>query len=61
MLWIGHPCLSVQYEGGSLVISEPHESGSPEARWYVRPEVLGRVVAGAEAELENFARRLGLS
>lgn len=32
MLWIGHPWLSVRFEDGLLVLSEPHESNSPEAR-----------------------------
>jgi hypothetical protein len=59
IVWIGHPWLSVRFEAGRLVFSEPHESNSPVARWTVRPDELGRAVAAAEAELEDFARRLG--
>jgi hypothetical protein len=58
MHWIGHPWLSVRFDAGRLVYSEPHESDSPVARWAVSPEELGRAVAVAEAELEDFARRL---
>lgn len=58
MLWIGHPWLSVRYEEGSLVISEPHESDMPSGRWAVDLDVLGRAVDAAEVELEDLARRL---
>lgn len=58
MLWIGHPWISVRFGEGRLVFSEPHESDAPAARWAVNPGELGRAVAAAEAELEDFARRL---
>jgi hypothetical protein len=58
MLWIGHPWLSVRFEGGFLVLSELHESDSPVGRWAVRPDELGRAISAAEAGLEDFARML---
>jgi len=58
MLWIGHPWLSIRYESPWLVISEPHESESPTARWAVKPDDLARAVSDAEAILEDFAVRL---
>ncbi len=58
MLWIGHPWLSVRYEGNLLVISEPHESDTASARWAVDAGVLDRAVDAAEVELERFSRRL---
>jgi hypothetical protein len=58
MVWIGHPWLSVRFNGSQLEFSEPHESDSPVAKWTVSPEKLGRAVSVAEAELEAFARRL---
>lgn len=57
-VWIGHPWISVYFKAGKLIFSEPHESDSPEARWMVNAEELDRAVAIAEAELEDFARRL---
>lgn len=58
MLWTGHPWLSVRFEGGALILSEPHESNEPAGRWAIRPDLLAQAVAVAEAELEDFARRL---
>jgi hypothetical protein len=58
MLWIGHPWLSVRFEGELLVLSEPHESAAPTARWFVRPADLDRAVDAAIAELKDFADRL---
>jgi hypothetical protein len=58
IVWTGHPWLSVRYDAGRLVFSEPHESDTPTGRWLVRPEELVRAVAAAEVELEDFARRL---
>src|SRR5205823_5324331 len=58
MLWLGHPWLSVRHEGGWLVLSGPHESHSPVARWAVTPEDLDAAVAQAENELADFAARL---
>jgi hypothetical protein len=58
MVWIGHPWLSIRFDAGRLVLSEPHESDAPTARWTVRPEEFVRAVNAAEAELEAFARRL---
>lgn len=58
MLWIGHPWLSVRYEGRLLVISEKHESDTPSGRWAVDAGVLDRAVDAAEVELERFSRRL---
>ncbi len=60
MLWIGHPWLSVRFEEPWLVLSQPHESDTPEAvGWAFRPEQLDRALAAAGAELESFAGRLG--
>jgi hypothetical protein len=58
MLWIGHPWLSVRYDGRWLVLSGPHESEDPAPRWAVTPEDLERAVGQARAELERFADRL---
>jgi hypothetical protein len=58
ILWIGHPWLSVRYEGNLLVISEPHESDTASGRWAVDAGVLDRAVDAAEVELERFSRRL---
>lgn len=58
MLWIGHPWLSVRYEGNLLVLSEPHESDTPSGLWTVDAGVLDRAVDTAEVELERFSRRL---
>jgi hypothetical protein len=58
MLWIGHPWLSVRHDGRWLVLSGPHESETPAARWAVTPDDLGRAVDEAAAELESFADRL---
>jgi hypothetical protein len=60
MVWVGHPWVSVRFDGTRLVLSGPHESQSPTARWAIRPEDLGRAVAAAEDELDAFARRLRL-
>ena len=56
MLWIGHPWLSMRYEEPSLILSQPHESDDPAPRWSVAPEVLGRAVTAAIAELEDLSR-----
>ena len=58
MLWIGHPWLSIRYEGNLLVLSERHESDTPSGRWAVDAGVLDRAVDAAEVELERFSRRL---
>jgi hypothetical protein len=57
MLWIGHPWLSVRFEDGWLVISEPHEDDPPVPHLKVRPEALHLAVTEAEAELEALAGR----
>jgi hypothetical protein len=58
MLWIGHPWLSVRYDGRWLVLGGPHESETPAARWAVTPDDLERAVGLAAVELEAFADRL---
>jgi hypothetical protein len=58
VLWIGHPWLSVRFEDGWLVLSEPHESEPPVGRWAVGPDVLGMAITAAEVELGDFARML---
>jgi hypothetical protein len=58
MVWIGHPWVSVRYDAGTLVFSGLHESETPIGKWAVRPEELGRAVAAARLEVEDFARRL---
>lgn len=58
MVWVGHPWVSVRFEDGRLVFSEPHESDAPTARWSVPPGELGRAVAAVAAELDGFARKL---
>ena len=58
MVWIGHPWLSVMFQAPRLIISEPHESESPTARWAVSPDQLERALVAAEAELQRFAGRI---
>jgi hypothetical protein len=58
ILWIGHPWLSVRFDAGWLLLSDPHESAAPVARWAVTPENLLGAIALAEAELEQFAGKL---
>jgi hypothetical protein len=57
-LWIGHPWLSVMFQAPRLMISEPHESETPIARWALVPEQLERALVTAEAELERLAERI---
>jgi len=58
MVWIGHPWMSVRFLDGWLILSQPHEGDAPVAHWAVTPAELDRAVAEAEAEREEFARRL---
>ncbi|QDV15461.1 hypothetical protein Pan153_00750 [Gimesia panareensis] len=58
MLWIGHPWLSMKFQDPWLVLSRPHESGDPEARWTVDPTELQEAVTAAEAELNRFRDQL---
>jgi hypothetical protein len=58
MVWIGHPWLSVRFDPPRLIISAPHESESPTARWAVSPDHLESALAAAEAEQARFATRL---
>ena len=58
MLWIGHPWLSMKYLEPHLILSEPHESDDPVARWSVFPEELERETERLERELEEFANLL---
>jgi hypothetical protein len=55
-MWIGHPWLSVMFQEPWLLISDPHETEDPTARWALCPDQLGRAVVAAEAELERFAK-----
>lgn len=55
---IGHPCLSAFYRAPHLIISGPHESEPPMARWAVCPGQLQVAVAAAETELERFAGQI---
>ncbi len=55
MLWIGHPWVSVRSEGSHLLLSQPHESNDPVARWAVTPAELEHAVTVAERGLETFA------
>lgn len=55
MLWIGHPWLSVRYDAPRLILSEPHESTEPCARWAILPAELDRAIVKAQSELERFA------
>ena len=60
MLWI-RTWLSVRFDAGRLALSDLHETDSPVPRWTVAPEEPAWAVATAEAELEDFARRLELA
>lgn len=55
MLWIGHPWVSIMFDGQQLVISDYHESDSPTARWSVDPDELTEATVRAEAEISWFA------
>ena len=58
MLWIGHPWLSMKYQKPWLLLSEPHESEDPVARWAVNPIELQEAVAAAEAECIRLAKQI---
>lgn len=58
MLWIGHPWVSVRFDRGLLMISDLHESEAPVAKYTVLPDDLEKAIGLAEAELEDFSRRL---
>lgn len=55
MLWIGHPWLSVRYDAPRLILSEPHESTEPRARWGILPAELDRAIVKAQSDLMQFA------
>jgi hypothetical protein len=58
MLWIGHPWLSVRFESGRVILSQPHESDLPKDKWTLTPNELEKGIDRASRELENLARRL---
>jgi hypothetical protein len=60
MVWIGHPWLSVRFDEPWLVLSQPHESDSPQEGWVFLPEQLECALASADAELDSFAHRLAV-
>lgn len=58
MLWIGHPWVSVRFDGGQLIISDLHESDDPVSKYAVLPDNLQKATGLAAAELEDFSYRL---
>jgi hypothetical protein len=60
-IWIGHPCISVRYEGERLIISETHEPcdrPSGTGKYSLTPQILMDAIARATEELRSFARLL---
>lgn len=57
-LWIGHPWISARFEGGWLILSEPHEGDSAAERWAVRPDALERSLTAADVELNRLANEM---
>lgn len=58
MLWIGHPWLSVRREAEKIIMSDPHESNDPAARWTVDESDLQLAVNAALAELMRFSEQI---
>jgi hypothetical protein len=58
MVWIGHPWVSVRFDGDKLLVSALHESEPPAARYSLDPKGLAEAVVVASAEVERFSRRL---
>lgn len=58
ILWIGHPWLSMKYEEPYLILSEPHESDVPIARWNIDQKELMKAVERAETELRRFSKMI---
>lgn len=58
MVWIGHPWLSVRFDGDHLVFSERHESDDPVARYRIEPSVLQSAIDAAEVGIKQFEDRL---
>lgn len=61
ILWIGHPWLSARAEGDDLILSQPHESNEPVAKWIVTRGLIAPVLERVMAELEVFSQRVALS
>jgi hypothetical protein len=57
-LWIGHPWVSVRFDEGRLLLSDPHEADEPLAAYALDPNEFMRAVEGAAAELELFSQWL---
>lgn len=61
MLWIGHPWLSVRSEGDDRVLSLPHESSEPMAKWVVGRGLIAPALEKVLTELEAFSQRTALA
>lgn len=61
-IWIGHPCVSVRFDGKNLVISKPHEPGDRIDNLYIstliNPEVLQDCIERVKYEVRSFFSRL---
>jgi hypothetical protein len=58
MVWIGHPWLSVRFDEGRLILSEPHESDQPVAQYSIDPGALALAIDSARVAVEQFEERL---
>jgi hypothetical protein len=59
-IWIGHPTISVYFDGERLIISEAHEPGQkPERSCHsIDPKELLKAISKAEAQIEQFRERI---
>jgi hypothetical protein len=58
MVWIGHPWISVRFDEGRLILSEPHESDEPVAQFSIDPKALALAIDSARVAIEQFEDRL---
>lgn len=59
-IWIGHPLISVYFNGERLIISEAHEPGEkPERNCHsVDPKELLKAISNAEVQIVRFRERI---
>ncbi len=60
MLWVGHPWLSVRFDGERLILSDLHESEKPVVRWSINVNELQQALLDVERELRRFAGEIAL-
>jgi hypothetical protein len=61
ILWIGHPWLSVRAEDNDLILSQPHESSEPHAKWIMDRQLIAPALQNAMTELECLSQRIAQS